>query len=818
MLKLLLQNFLKISLSLFLLTITSFSKANEINKVYVNLSNCTVTIKVANDKGIPLEGVNIYIHELKLALITDKNGKAQQDKIPLGKYLMEVTLLGFSNYTQTINLQANTTISIILSEAVADHGEVTVTGVSNAQKVKHATQSISIIKKNDLLQNSSTNIIEGLSKKALGLNLVSTGPAIAKPIVRGVGYNRITIINDGIKQEGQQWGDEHGIEIDENSVQKAEVLKGPASLMYGSDALGGVINIITNTPVSKGMMKGTVGYSFLDNNSLHNVFGNIGSHFNNGINFNVYGTYKSAKDYKNKYDGSVLNSRYTENNFGGYIGLNKPWGYSHIIISSFNQKLGLVEGERDKNSGKFLIFSGTSNEHIATSEELNSRSLNVPFQKINHLKIALDNQILLSKGRLNFIVAYQQNNRKEMGDYLLPNAPTLFFNLQTYSYNFQYHFPIKNEFKTSIGINGMYQTNDNKASEVLIPAYNLFDAGLFIYTQKTFRNFTVSGGLRGDMRKLNTQKLVEGADIRFNKVDKNFENFTGSIGLAYDMNKLTTLKLNLAKGFRAPTVAELCSNGAHEGTDRYELGNESLKSETSLQFDVGFIVNSKHVSFELAGFYNTIHNYIYYSKLESNAGGDSLITNTNGTFSAFKFNQKNAALYGFESKLDIHPHPIDWLHIENSFAMVIGKFNTAIEGNKNIPFIPAALLKSEIRTDIKQLNNYLRNGYFKIELENNFAQKKAFTIYNTETFTSAYSLLNIGLGTDIFLKTKKLMSLYCCLNNLTDVAYQSHLSRLKYTATNNVTGRTGVFNMGRNISLKLIFPIEKSLVKYTIHK
>ena len=177
-------------------------------------------------------------------------------------------------------------------------------------------------------------------------------------------------------------------------------------------------------------------------------------------------------------------------------------------------------------------------------------------------------------------------------------------------------------------------------------------------------------------------------------------------------------------------------------------------------------------------------------------------------YTRFRFNQDNAKLYGIEAILDIHPHPLDWLHVENSFSYVRGVLSEEQDGSKNLPFIPAARLIDEIKADFLKKGKILRNGYLKIELDNTFAQNNPFTGYNTETSTSGYSLLNAGIGGDfINSKGKTLFSLFLAANNITDVAYQNHLSRLKYAPENLATGRVGVFNMGRNFSVKVNVPL-----------
>ncbi len=767
-----------------------------------------LTGKVIDIKGEPLPGATIYIHEARTGTIAGMDGRFATPEVPVGKYLVEISFQGYASLLEIMTIAENTSQVFILKETYAAHDAVTVTGVVSATKVKQSAQPVSIIRKGDMLRSSSTNIIDALGKLVPGVAVLSTGPAISKPIIRGLGYNRVITIHDGIRQEGQQWGDEHGIEIDEYSLQRAEVLKGPASLLYGSDAMAGVLHLITNVPVEQGTAKGNLMTAHNDNNRLSAVSANLAAHDKAGFNWNIYGTSKSAADYRNKYDGRVFNSRFKENNVGGYLGINKSWGYSHLLISSFSQQLGVVEGARDAATGAFLIFPESPSERIATNDELNSRQFYTPGQNINHFKIASDNNIAVGAGRLALNLGFQRNQRKELGDPDAPTIPELYFDLKTMNYNVQYHAAEKNGWRTAYGVNGMFQQNKNLAEEVLIPEYHQFDAGAFIYTKKTFQqNLTLSGGIRGDYRRVTGKGFTEGTEVKFTDFTKNFSNFSGSIGLSYNANKDVTLKLNVARGYRAPTVSELGSNGVHEGTDRYEFGDTRLKTETSLQFDAGVEINSEHVSINFNGFYNKIQNYIYYGKLAAAGGGDSLV-NVGGTdVTAFKFRQSGASLAGFEMNVDLHPHPLDWLHFENSFSLVMGQFGRPVDGSSRLPFIPSPRLQSELRADFKKAGKALGNLYFKAEMDNVSRQNRIFTGYNTETVTDGYTLFNIGAGTDVLHNGKTLFSLHVGLNNITDVAYQNHLSRLKYTDTNNATGRTGVFNMGRNFSLKLNVPI-----------
>jgi iron complex outermembrane receptor protein len=618
------------------------------------------------------------------------------------------------------------------------------------------------------------------------------------------------VVDDGVRHEGQQWGDEHGVEIDELSVNRVEVLKGPASLMYGSDALAGVVNITSVPQIPEGAIRGNILAAYQTNNRQRNLHLDLGGN-QKGFTWGVYGSYKAAADYKNKYDGYVFNSKFNEKNFGGYIGVNKSWGYSRILFSNFNQQFGLIEGERDATTGQFIKLvnnNGTEEEAIATNKDFKSSDPLIPHQHLLHLKVASDNSFNIGKDRLTAVVAYQHDQRKEIGNVLDPNEKELFFDLNVINYNLQYHLAEKNNWRTSIGVNGMQQTHENKGVEALIPDYSLFDIGAFLYTRKKINQVTLSGGVRFDNRSVNSKEMGDGPDIKFASFKKDFSNVSGSVGLAWEASKMVTLKFNVARGFRAPTLPELSSNGAHEGTNRFEYGEQDLKSETSLQTDAGVTIASEHVSFNASVFYNSLNNFIYYSKLAATGGGDSIVSDGGEDFFAFQFTQANARLYGLEFNLDFHPHPLDWLHVENTFSWVRGQLKEAVDGSKNLPFIPAARLINEVKVDLLKKGKIVRDVFLTAELDNTFDQKHPFTGFNTETATKGYSLFNAGFGGDIRSKNKTLFTLLFSANNIMDVAYQNHLSRLKYTAVNAVTGRMGVFNMGRNFSMKLNIPLE----------
>ena len=754
--------------------------------------------------GLPLPGASVMLVDANLGTSSDSSGNYILNNAPLGHNLLEISYSGYRTIVEHLDISGVTQRNYAMKASIVENEGVTVTAVGSATSIRKSPIPITRISKDMLLTTPSSNIIDALSHLP-GISQVTTGPAISKPVIRGLGYNRVVVINDGVRQEGQQWGDEHGIEIDENSVSHVEVVKGPASLIYGSDAMAGVINIITSTPEPLNTIKGNLLTSYGSNNKQRSIFGKIGGK-QERISWNIWGTYKAAADYKNKFDGHVWNSKFNEKNFGGTLGYDGSWGFSHFIVSRFDQRLGIIEGTRD-DQGNFIKTLPGGVEVTPTASDFNSIHPFTPDQRVQHTRYVSDNSIKMGNGRFSLNLALQRNQRQEFGNPDDPEEKSLYFDLHTFSYRAAYHFNDRNGWNTSIGLNGMSQSSRNKGLEVLIPAYDMFDIGAYLYTQKTAGKATFSGGFRFDDRSLNSKSYINAGVTKFEAFTKNFANLSGSAGISYAASQNSTLKLNIARGFRAPSIPELASNGAHEGTNRYEYGDKSLASEISWQGDMGFEYTADHILFNATAFYNLINNYIFYSKLAAINGGDSLVP-VNGTYiPAFKFDQHTASIAGVEALLDLHPHPLDWLHWQNTFTYVSGRFKEAIEGTKNVPFIPAARIISQLRADLSEKKKSFAKLSLYMELDHTFNQNKPFTGFDTETPTAGYTLLNAGITANIISKKKTLFSLYLLGNNLTDVAYQNHLSRLKYTDENLVTGRTGVFNMGRNIMLRLNIPL-----------
>ncbi|MBK7028432.1 MAG: TonB-dependent receptor [Bacteroidales bacterium] len=759
--------------------------------------------------GMPLPNASLYFADLMRGTVSDSIGNYSFSAMPGGTFLMEVKYLGYRSWVGKVVIDQKSKQDINMQPAAAEIREVIITGTSGSVERRLNPVPTMVLNTDDLSLGNTSNLIDAINRRP-GISQITTGSGISKPVIRGLGYNRVIVLRDGIRQEDQQWGDEHGIEIDEYSVQRVEIIKGPGSIMYGSDAMAGVVNFLNNKPVNEGTMALNIASEFQTNNKLAGISvfqaGNI-----KGVNWNFRLSGKRAGNYQNKEDGKVFNSGFNELNSNGSLGLNRKWGYSQLNYSIYNQSVGLIEGERD-DAGHFIkpqIVNDTLVEEVvATESDLDSYQLFIPKQKLKHLGFISSSSLLLGKSRLAFKAGFQQNQRSELAEPLFPDQASLYLKLNTLTYDLKYFFPDMKGWETSFGFGGMMQSNQNGGMEYLIPEYELNDIGFFGFTRKQSGKFLVSGGIRIDWRSLHSMELnLEDEGLKFTDFKRNFSSFSGSAGASYSIDDQWVVKINLSRGFRAPNIAELGSNGRHEGTYRYELGNKDLLPEHSLQLDAGFTYNSMHVSLETDLFLNRIDQYIFLRKLNASNGGDSII-DQHDPAPAFAFVQGDATLFGGEITLDIHPHPLDWIHFENSVGFVRGFQPGNPDSTYNLPMIPPLRFRSQLKLELPSLPLRIDHAYILIGSDYSLSQEKVYEAYGTETITPAWFTMYAGMGLNLLTKSKTtLLSIQVTANNIFNVAYQDHLSRLKYAPENPMNGKTGIYNMGRNIGFKLVFPM-----------
>ena len=703
------------------------------------------TVSNVNKNGV--QNVHVTLPELHKETISDNKGSYTFNNLPNGTFMIVFSNDKFDSYTTSVTLkEKENTLDVILEEIHSHHIEEVILSTKfnkvqsqNVMKVEHSS-----IK--SLQQKGATTLMEGLATIP-GVSQVSTGASIGKPVIRGLSGNRVLVYTQGVRLENQQFGEEHGLGLSDNGVESVEVIKGPASLLYGSDALGGVLYLNPEKFAKANSYEANLSQKYFSNTLGSTTSFGLKSSSDNW-KFLVRGGYNSHADYKNGEDFRVTNTRFDE--VDAKLGLS----YTNTKFSSTlryninNLNLGLPE---------------------EVEEQTKIRKPDFPRQGVLGQIASLHNVFYLNNSKIEADFGYISNKRKEFED---SSVPLLDMNLQTFNYDLKYFTPKIGKLETIVGVQGMSQTNQNLGEELLIPNATTQDIGGLITTNYEWKQNVIQAGIRFDSRKIQTENHGEiGEEGYFQAIKKQFNSFNTSLGYKTLLSKELTMRINLASGFRAPNLAELTSNGVHEGSNRFEIGNSNLKNEKNFQADVNLEYGNSHFEFFANGFYNHINNYIFITPT-----GDVIEDND-----VYNYTQATASLFGGEIGVHLHPHPIDWLHITSSFETVTGKQ----ENGNYLPLIPANKLNNTLRTNFNS-GNFIKNGFASASFETYFAQNN---ISMFETPTKAYSLVNLGLGGEISISKFK-FDFTINANNVFDKKYVSHLSRLK---------ADGILNIGRNI-------------------
>lgn len=720
---------------------------------------------ISDKNNQPLSGVSVYAPDLHKGTSTDADGKYTFNNLPTGNLRIIFSYMGYTTENRTVTIsEKETTLDFPLEESVHQMDEVIVSTAfnklqsQNVMKVEHQNLK-------SLQQKGISTLIEGLATIP-GVSQISTGASVGKTVIRGLSSNRVLVYSQGVRLENQQFGDEHGLGLNDSGVESVEVIKGPASLLYGSDALGGVLYFNPEKFTESGTFKGDFSQRLFSNT--------LGSNTSLGLKgatenwkFLARGAYATHSDYKiaspirSSTSGlggdRVTNTRYKEADFKSGIGYSNS-KFSSVLRYNFNRlDLGIPE------------------EGIA--EQSNSKNTLFPRQGVDNHIVSLNNNIFFGNATLDANIGFISNDRSEFED---SNVAILHMKLQTLNYDLKYHLPKFGKIETILGVQGIDQTNANSGKEYLIPDATTQDFGIFGTANYEWQSNVIQAGLRYDNRKVSSDAHGElGEEGYFQAIDKSFDSFNASLGYKTDLADNLTMRLNIASGFRAPNLAELTSNGVHEGTNRYEIGNSNLETEQNFQTDLNLEYKNTHFEFFVNGFYNHVNNYIYTAPT-----GEILSEND-----VFKYVQANAVLFGGEAGIHFHPHPLDWLHFESSFETVTGKK----QNGDYLPLIPANSWNNTLRTEFKT-KNWLENGFARLNVSTSFDQNN---VSGFETRSNNYTLVNIGFGGKIRLE-KTAFEVTLNGNNLFDKTYIAHLSRLK---------TDGIPNMGRNVVLGVNFNI-----------
>ncbi|NQU85804.1 MAG: TonB-dependent receptor [Mariniphaga sp.] len=725
--------------------------------IKVNAQN-QIKGKVTDINNEPLIGASVSLPELNKGTITNQAGEYLISNVPNGKIKIQFSFVGYNTEIKTIDIsQTEKIVNVALTIAIIQSQEVVITGGYVSSQHENAVK-IDVLKSKEIALSGTPNFMESLTQIP-GVDMIAKGQGVSKPVIRGLSMNNVLVMNNGVRIENYQFSEDHPLGIDDNDVERVEIIKGPASLLYGSDAIGGVINFIKEKPAPTGKIIGDYRMQIHSNTlGMNNSIGLKGAskNFFGGFRFGK----KTHADYLQGGGDYVPNSRFNEMTFNANTGYTGKIGTFKVFYDYFKQDLGMTVPP----AKPLITEQGRKNE--------------IWYQDLEHQLLSTQNSLYIGKFKWDINAAYQSALRKLQTTL---EVPFIEMNLNTITYESKLYLPSTEKSEYIIGLQGMSQNNrnlNNRASQFL-PDANINNIGFIGMAQYTFfKKLKIQGGLRYDMYKTETFALgTEGTSSYQAPVSKDFSNLNGSLGAIYKPFEKIMLRANFAKGYRVPNLSEFTSNGMHG--NRYEIGNENLSPENSFETDLSLHYHGEFLSFDLAGFYNQINDYIFISPTTDT---------TSAGVDIYRFSQTNATLYGGEAGIHFHPKALPWLHIEGTYSSVIGKQ----ENGNYLSFIPANKVRYEIRAERKKLG-FLNKPNIKISALTAFPQDNPSPY---ETVTDGYTLVNISVYSEILI-SKQILIFGVSANNLFDTQYFDHLSTLK---------PLNYYNQGRNISVSLKIP------------
>lgn len=711
-------------------------------------------------EGIPGAAVSIPGHDKQT--VTDERGTFELKGLPMESVRLEISHLAYKDLQRVVDLkEGGNTVDIALEEEVIMSEEIVVSAgfFTSREQTAYKVESVGA---KDIARQGTHSMMEALTFVP-GVTQVSYGPAIGKPVIRGLSFSRIMTVYQGVRFENQQWGEDHGLGLNDPAIDRVEIIKGPASLMYGSGAIGGVINIIDEqVPTEK--FSGFAGINLYSNTlGARTDFGLKGA-AQKGAFWGLSGSLQSHSDYMDGTNRIIGNSRFRSAMAKASAGMLQRWGSTKISYIYNRQLPGIIEEDEMEKS-------------LATRHR--DKSLQIPYQEVTDHLFASQTHFKIGSSNLRLKLGHHLNLREENEEAM--DKIDLGLRLNTTSYDARYNFFLTPAVELIGGVQGFYQSNMNmeEAGEILLPDSRQWDNGLYGLAMADLGRLSLQGGLRYDHRSTtaDARRLEEfvlpGAPVS-QTLNRSFSGYTASAGATYKLQDNLLLRSNLASGFRAPDLAELFSNGEHPGTNRFERGNAGFAREQNLEWDLSTLFRLRSISIEAAAYYNYIQNYIFFSPTDEYV--DHLWV--------WQFEQDNVQLWGGEAGVNWEPEQLPWLKNKMSFSMVRGER----PGQKaHLPLMPADRIMNELRIE-RAGPGVLDDPYATLRLQHVFSQQRTGRF---EEPTPAYTLTAIGGGGVIRWGEEKI-DVNIVVQNLFNVAYIDHLA---------VTRAFGVRNMGRNVTM-----------------
>jgi iron complex outermembrane receptor protein len=716
--------------------------------------------RITSTEGAAIPEAQVTVVEAGRTVTTDPEGKYRITGLPGGVYVVSVSSIGFAPQARRVRLtDQETVLDFSLKPSLVELPPIQVTSTPGATDPLTSPQPTAVVDADNLRTAQAPTLGETLNQVA-GVHSLSTGVGIGKPVIRGLTSNRVLVLDDGQRLETQQWGDEHGPNLETALADRIEVIRGPASVLYGSDALGGVVNVIPRPlPTAEpghGVFSGEASASYSTNNRepdgallLEGASGQMG--FRGALSG------RTSEDLRTP-DYKLWNSGNRAVGGSLAVGAHGGWG---SLTGSFTQR----------------------NEKIELTDEDPAAT---PFQRIASSRARVDGMIPLGASRLELTGGFEQNRRREFED---AGSTDVALGLLSRNYTLDAHFhhaPL-GRMTGVVGLSGIRTTFDKFGAETLIPNTDVNAVGVYSFEQLHGGRWDVSFGARYDYRHMD---VTGDSDLGVPGQNRSWNSLTGNVGLLYKLAEPVALVLNVGRGFRAPSSFDLFSNGVHEGTVAFEHGNPDLKTEKSLNTDLALRVQTTNVALEVGGFVNLIKDFIYTvptGTVDSASG-----------FQIYDLTQGDARLAGFESAVQVHP--TRWLHLQGTADYVNGT-NTSTDNP--LPSMPPFRATYTVRLE-PRVDGWLHDPYVSIGGETNARQTRldpAEAAFYQDAFggqsyqSSGYTLAKAGAGFGVGTGPGA-VRVDLAVKNLFDKAYANFLSRIKTNAENPGEGRTFLVRLG----------------------
>ena len=716
--------------------------------------------------------------------ITDIDGKAVLEKLCPGKLHLHVQALGYMPLDQDIVFSAGDTLKLVLKETGQTLDAVEVTGHKQAL---NTTTSVTTLGEADLDRRKGSNLATILTAIP-GVNMLQTGATIGKPVVNGMHSNRLLVLNNGIRQEGQQWGSEHAPEIDPFIAQHITVVKGAEAIRYGAEAIGGVVIVEPPPLPADSTLHGELNLVGASNGRSGTVSGMLSGNFKKmqALSWRVQGTAKRSGNL-NTADYFLDNTGVKELNYSAAVGYNKEHAGFDLFYSHFNTELGIF---KESHIGSTEDLEA----HIANGRPFDNGSfyygIDAPKQQVRHNLLKANGHIHLND-YLHFNVQYgfQTDNRKEYDVRRGGRSSIPSLNLTLYTHTLDAYLEYFNgrQWKATFGVNGLYQQNKydgTSSTRQLIPDYNTNGYGAYVIGKLVKDAYQVEAGLRYDY------KYLTALGYRDNELyggRRTFHNLSSSLGIVYPISRNWNFRSNIGTAWRPPTVNELYSDGLHHGSGTYEVGDSLATSERSVKWINSLAATPfPWMKLNLDLYANYFNGYIYLYPT------GEIVEKLTGAFPRFDTRQTDARFLGADLSVDIQP--LKQLTYTLKGSMIRAK---DISADRYLPMIPADRLSNSVKWQFESINQ-LRETYIQLEHVYVARQNRYDAGSDFAPPPPEYHLLNLNAGTQLHWKQHEL-GINFSVDNLTNTLYKDYMNRFRYYA----------HDIGRNYVLRLVYRIGK---------